>query len=305
MRSPIRVATRGSALALTQTEQLIELLGRHNPRVRFELLTCTTTGDKVTDRPLSSFRGTGIFVNELRAALVEHHADLAVHSLKDIPIDQPTELTLAAFPCRADPRDLLLSRNNEPFDHLPQNATVGTSSPRRMVQLKAARPDLHFADLRGNLDTRIRKLEEGRYDAIVVAAAGMQRLGRDYPESALLPPELCLPAAGQGALAVECRGDDPAALAVAASANHETTAMAVTAERAFLAGIGGGCSMPIAARAIVGDTTLQLEGLVGERGTGRIVRDGIHTPWSDIAEAGKKLADRLRARCEREGIAVP
>lgn len=304
MKKLIRVATRGSALALAQTGQLVDLLRERTPHADFELVTLKTTGDRVTDRPLSSFRGTGVFVSELRTALLEQRADLAIHSLKDIPIDQPTELTLAAFPLRADPHDLLLARGNEPFARLPKGATVGTSSPRRMVQLKAARPDLEFADLRGNLDTRIRKLEEGRYDAIVVAAAGMGRLGKEYAQTAVLPMSVCLPAVGQGVLAIECRRGDSEVLTIASAVHHKITALAVTAERAFLAGIGGGCSMPIAAQAVVDADRLHLEGLVGDPQTARIVRDRIESGPDELGEAGRELAERVLEQCSRKGVKV-
>ncbi len=302
MKKTIRVVTRGSMLAVTQTNQVVEQLRQLNPGCTFEVVTVQTTGDKVTGRPLSSFRGTGVFVKELQHALLDKKADLAVHSLKDVPVEQPDELMLAAFPERVDVHDVLLSRNGETFADLKEGSMIGTSSPRRFVQLQAARKDLCFSDLRGNLDTRIKKLEQGAYDAIVMAAAGMKRLGINFADHAPLPFDICLPAVGQGSLALECRKDDTETIQIVNSVNHDNTMREVTAERNFLSTLGGGCSMPIAALAKITNGTLQIEGMVGDPDTVRMVRSGLTTEAVQYSSAGQELANRMLALCKKENI---
>ncbi len=302
MKKTIRVVTRGSMLAVTQTGQVVELLRQLNPDYLFKTVTAKTTGDKVTDRPLSSFRGTGVFVKELQHALLDGKAELAVHSLKDVPVEQPDELILAAFPERVDVRDVLLSRNGETFAELPEGSMIGTSSPRRFVQLQAARKDLRFSDLRGNLDTRLKKLEQGDYDAIIMAAAGMKRLGMHFPDHAPLSFDICLPAVGQGSLALECRRDDTETMAIAQKVNHDNTMREITAERHFLSTLGGGCSMPIAALAKVTDTTLQINGMVGDPDTVRMVRSDLSTKATRYDSAGQELGRRILELCKKEKI---
>ena len=304
MPSTIRVITRGSKLARTQTNQVVKLLQQANPAYTFEVTTVKTTGDKVTDRPLSSFRGTGVFVKELQKALLSGTADLAVHSLKDIPVEQPTGLHLAAFPARADVHDVLLSRKDEAFDGLPRKALVGTSSPRRFVQLQAARKDLRFSDLRGNLDTRLKKLEDGHYDAIIMAAAGMNRMGMTYPDSGRLSFDTCLPAVGQGALALECRKDDVTTTSIAKSINHQNTLREITAERNFLYTLGGGCSMPIAAYARINGSTLQIDGMVGDPEAVRIARTGLSADADTFKAVGQELGQRMLELCKRKNIEI-
>ncbi len=302
--SEIRVVTRGSTLAVAQTTQLVNDLRKLNPEYNFTIHTLTTTGDKVTDRPLSQFRGIGVFVKELERALANNEADLAVHSLKDVPVERVEGLTLAAFPERKEPFDVLLTKGNNRFADLPQRAAIGTSSPRRLVQLKAARPDLSFKDLRGNLDTRIRKLEEGRYDGIVAAAAGMGRLGKTFSENGVLGFDLCLPAAGQGCLAVECRESDETACRVARTVDHAPSRTEVVAEREFLKAVGGGCQTPIAVYAKINGETLTIFAMIGDPDTANLVRDSLDIPLSACAGAGEALAMRMLDQCAKNHIRI-
>jgi hydroxymethylbilane synthase len=304
MKKNLRIATRASLLARAQTEQLIALLRNKNPGVAFEIHAVTTTGDSVTDRPLASFRGTGVFVREIQAALLDGRADMAVHSLKDMPTGRPDGLTVAGFPTRACPYDLCLARNGVDFANLAPGALIGTGSPRRIVQLKAARADVRFADLRGNLDTRIAKLETAAYDAICVAAAGLIRLEKTFPQSAILSADICIPAVGQGALALECRADDDEVKKIAASVNDRRTQIEVECERSFLVALGGGCSMPIAAFAHTRSDTIHIEGIVGDPETARIVRRKISVNTKDHCGAGRKLADAVKAGCDQNAIRI-
>ncbi len=304
MEKIIRVATRGSQLALTQTRQLINKLQEKNPNVTFKLTTLKTMGDRVTDRPLSSFRGIGVFVKELQAALLDDRADIAIHSLKDVPTVSHEQLLLAGFPKRVCPMDLLLTRNNETFEQLPKDSNIGTSSPRRMVQLKAKRPDLKFSDLRGNLDTRIKKLQDGQYDAIIAAAAGMQRLGKEFDSQALLPIDLCIPAVGQGVLAIECRKDNAFCISIAQSITHDHTKIEAQAERKFLSTLGGGCSMPIAAYAYVNENQLFIDAMVGDPETIEIVKVNHRVKIEDASSAGEELALRALTLCKKKGIVI-
>ncbi len=304
MMQKVRVVTRGSALALTQTKQLVEIFSKLNPEYVFTILTLTTTGDKVTDRPLSQFRGIGVFVKELERALTAGEADLAIHSLKDVPVERAGGLTLAAFPERREPFDVLVTKQNFRFGELPHGAVVGTSSPRRLVQLKSARPDLSFKDLRGNVDTRIRKLEQDRYDGIIAAAAGLSRLGRVYHENGILPLDLCLPAAGQGCLAVECRESDEDARRIAATVDHRLTRMEISAEREFLKAVGGGCQTPIAVYAKINGETFAISGAIGDPDSGKLVRDSVAVPVSECGNAGTVLAARMIDKCAKNNIRI-
>jgi hydroxymethylbilane synthase len=300
----VRVVTRGSALALTQTTQLVEILRKLNPDCVFTIITLTTAGDKITDRPLSQFRGIGVFVKELEKALSAGEADMAVHSLKDVPVERVGGLTLAAFPERREPFDVLLTKSNIRFSGLPHGATVGTSSPRRMVQLKGARPDLSFKDLRGNVDTRIRKLEEGLYDGIIAAAAGLGRLGRSYSENGVLPLDLCLPAAGQGCLAVECREADGAAQQIARTVDHGPTRTEAAAEREFLQTVGGGCQTPIAVYAKIDKEVLTISAVIGDPDTAELVRDSLAAPVTGCQGLGTALAGRMMEKCAKNHIRI-
>ncbi len=259
---PCIIATRESRLALWQAEHVRDLLQRRHG-VTVDLLGMTTRGDQILDRALSKVGGKGLFVKELETALEEGRAQLAVHSLKDVPMELPAGFVLAAVLEREDPRDAWVSPRFESVAALPQGARVGTSSLRRVVQLKAQRPDLDVQPLRGNLDTRLRKLDEGQYDGIVLAAAGLKRLGLAERIRAVIDPDWMLPAAGQGALGIEVREDATALRAALAAMTHTPTWLAVHAERAVSRALGGSCSMPLAAFAQWRGAELQLQARLG------------------------------------------
>ncbi len=262
---PLIIATRESRLALWQAEHVRDLLSRHfGAEVR--LLGMTTRGDQILDRTLSKVGGKGQFVKELETALEDRHADLAVHSLKDVPMDLPPGFALAAVLEREDPRDALVSPRYASLTELPQGACVGTSSLRRVAQLSSARPDLRIEPLRGNLDTRLRKLDEGQYDAIVLAAAGLMRLGLAERIRMRFEADVMLPAAGQGALGIEVRADDAELREALAGLIHPPTWLAVHAERAVSRGLGGSCSMPLAAHAQWQGAVLHLVAALGHTG---------------------------------------
>ncbi|HUG52797.1 MAG TPA: hydroxymethylbilane synthase [Vicinamibacteria bacterium] len=288
----IRIGTRGSALALWQAEHVRGLLvARGHDVTRHEI---TTTGDKVLDRRLESIGGKGAFLKALEEALLDGQVDLAVHSLKDVPTALPAGLMLCAFLERADPRDVLISNSGKRLATLPAGARVGTSSLRRSSQVKAMRPDLHVDDLRGNVDTRIRRLRERHYDAILLAMAGLVRLGRTGEVTQVLEPEVFVPAPGQGAIALECREDDEAVRAVAATLHHEATGRAVSAERAFLAALEGGCNVPLGAHASAGGGGLRLRAFVARPDGTTLLRaeDG----GGDPEALGRRVAADLLAR---------
>jgi hydroxymethylbilane synthase len=259
----LRFGTRGSDLALRQTQHVMALLQAAQPALQVEYEIIKTRGDHVLDTPLPLVGGKGVFTAELEAALHEKRIDCAVHSLKDLPTETPPGLRIGAVPARANPADVLISRQGYTLETLPQSATIGTSSTRRAAQLLHQRPDLTMLDIRGNVDTRIRKAlaADGDYDAIVLAYAGLERLGYIGVMTQILDFDTMLPAPGQGAIAVQTR-DDPALLQTLTPIHHLQTALAVTAERAFLAGLGGGCSVPVAAYAHWLDTRLRLRGRV-------------------------------------------
>lgn len=263
MRTLLKLGTRGSELARWQTDHVIELLSQALPGLQAETIVISTKGDQVLDTPLPLVGGKGLFTAELEAALRNGQIDLAVHSLKDLPTEDPEGLVIGAIPERANPADVLVSRQDCTLETLPKGATVGTSSRRRAAQLLHQRPDLHMHDIRGNVNTRIRKAldPDGPYDAIVLAYAGLARLKKQEVISQVLSFEQVLPAPGQGALGVQCR-DEPQSLALLNPIYHTKTALAVTAERAFLAGLGGGCSVPVAAYAIHDADTFLLRGRV-------------------------------------------
>ncbi|USG64163.1 hydroxymethylbilane synthase [Brevibacillus ruminantium] len=243
------VGTRRSNLALTQTNWVIGQLKQLEQEATFELHEIVTKGDRILDVTLSKVGGKGLFVKEIEQSLFDGETDFAVHSLKDMPAELPEGLVIGAIPKRVDPRDVLLSKNGLTLDQLPQGALIGTSSLRRSAQLLAYRPDLQIESIRGNIDTRIRKLQEGNFDAIVLAAAGLERVNWEGEISQFLPVEISLPAVGQGALAIECRSDDEETLRLLAKFDHLPTRLAVTAERSFLHRLEGGCQVPIGAYA--------------------------------------------------------
>jgi hydroxymethylbilane synthase len=298
MSQSIVIATRESRLALWQAHHVQALLTQRLA-ARVDLLGMTTRGDQILDRTLSKVGGKGLFVKELETALEEGRAHLAVHSLKDVPMDLPDGFALAAVLEREDPRDAFVSSRHASLDALPQGACVGTSSLRRLVQLHAQRPDLRIEPLRGNLDTRLRKLDEGQYDAIVLAAAGLKRLGLGERIRALFEPTAMLPAAGQGALGIEVRSDASALAAQLVALEHRPTRLAVEAERAVSRTLGGSCSVPLAAHASWDGPTLRLTAALGHardshRPLLRARSEGAATDHAAARALGEQAAQRLR-----------
>ena len=271
-RATLILGTRPSRLARRQTELVVEALRAAWPDLRTEIKIYTTRGDRELKRPLPEIGGKGLFTAEIEAALRNGEIHLAVHSFKDLPIAVSEGLTIGAALERADAHDTLVSRHGLPLAQLPANPRIGTSSPRRAAQILAARPDAQIVPLRGNVDTRLRKAATEEYDAVILAAAGLIRLGLETHITQRLPFEVMLPAPAQGALAVQCRADDEATLALLRPIHHPPTWAAVTAERAFLEGLGGGCSAPVAAYAESNGTVLRLRGLVASLDGQRVVR---------------------------------
>ncbi|MFN8527698.1 MAG: hydroxymethylbilane synthase [Anaerolineae bacterium] len=295
----LRFGTRGSALALWQTQHVMDLLKAAQPDLQLEYEIITTQGDRVLETPLPLIGGKGVFTAELEAALREKRIDCAVHSLKDLPTAQPDGLIIGAIPTRANPADVIVSRQGYTLSTLPQGARVGTSSTRRAAQLLHKRPDLNIRDIRGNVDTRIRKalIVDGDYDAIVLAYAGLERLGHTDVIAQVLDFDDMLPAPGQGAIAVQTRSD-PALQNLLSPIHHGDTALAVTAERAFLAGLGGGCSVPVAAYAHQEDGRLVLRGRVSApNGTPQVdVSTTADTLTLSAAAVGRALAQEALAK---------
>jgi hydroxymethylbilane synthase len=294
------IGSRGSQLALTQAEWVKACLSLFRPGIEVHIEIIRTSGDVKTD-PLSVIGGKGVFTKELEDALLDQRIDIAVHSLKDLPTIVPEGLSIAAICKREDPRDALVLQQDSDLAcaslaDLPAGAIVGTSSPRRSAQLAHLRPDLAIKDLRGNVDTRLRKLDEGQYTAVILASAGLRRLGLSDRISAAIPTDLMLPAVGQGAIGIEIRADDAAAGDVLKKLNHEPTRIACTAERALLRALGGGCQLPIAGHGVTDCYELRIDGLVASRDGQQIVRDQISGPIEDAERLGTKLADRLLER---------
>ena len=298
------VATRPSLLAFTQTQQTVQLLRDKNPDCEFEIIKISTHGDKVTDKPLTEFGGTGVFVKELENAILDGKADFAIHSLKDVPSIQPNNLVLATFPKREDPRDVLLIRNGMTLQELKEDCIIGTGSPRRIVQLAEIKPKAQFAELRGNIDTRIQKLENGNYDAIVLAAAGLNRLGKTLDAKAFVSTDLCLPAIGQGAIAIECRADDTETIAMLRSINHSDTEMAIIAERAYMKTIGGGCKFPLGAYATIQRNIITLEVMIGNHHTQQIIRMSDKAIVEEAESLGNCLAEKIILAAEKQGLEI-
>jgi hydroxymethylbilane synthase len=291
----LRIGTRGSRLALAQSRWVGGRIIARHPEARVELVDIKTTGDKILEAPLSRIGGKGLFVKEIEEALFRNEVDLAVHSIKDVPARLPDGLVLAVFPEREDPLDALISRAELPLAALPREARVGTSSLRRGAQLLRVRSDLRLVPLRGNVDTRLRKLDAGDLDAIVLAAAGLKRLGLAGRISHVIPAELVLPAVGQGALGLEVRRDDESTLELLHFLDHEPTRVAVTAERAFLAELEGGCQVPIAGFARVKGDGILLRGLVAKPDGSRWVADSFQGPRDRAEDLGRELARKLLA----------
>ncbi|MGH8146442.1 MAG: hydroxymethylbilane synthase [Rhodanobacteraceae bacterium] len=288
----LRIATRKSPLALWQAEHVAQRLREAHPGIAVELLPLSTRGDEVLDRSLAAIGGKGLFLKELEVALAEGHADIAVHSLKDVPAQLDAQFVLAAILARADCADAWISNDFESVDALPQGARVGTSSLRRTAQLRARRPDLEVADLRGNVGTRLAKLNRGDYAAIVLAVAGLQRMGLDSRIRARLAPPDWLPAPGQAAIVVESRTDDARVHALLQVLDDEVTGRSVAAERSLNAAMGGDCTMPLGAWCeMQADGSLRLHGLLGDARNGRLLR--AVAEGDDPAALGRGVAQRL------------
>jgi len=299
-------ATRPSALARWQTQWVINALQKIHPNLECEEKVITTQGDKILDKPLPEIGGKGLFTQELESELLSGAVHCAVHSLKDLPVENPAGLTVGCITVRAEVRDALISRDGYTLATLPPNASVGTSSLRRAAQILSIRPDIKTESLRGNVDTRLRKALDGQYDAIILAGAGLTRLGLDSHVTEWLSLDVMLPAPGQGALAVQCRADDSTTLEILSGLEDETTRKAVTAERAFLQGLGGGCAVPVAAFAEAGSkyqvSSIRLTGLVISEDGKKVVKvtgDGI-----DAIELGKHLANEAHTQGANEILAT-
>jgi hydroxymethylbilane synthase len=285
----IRIATRKSALALWQAEYVkAALLSAHN-HLQVELVPMSTQGDKILDTPLAKIGGKGLFIKELEVAMTEGRADIAVHSMKDVPIAFPDGFGLHAICERENPFDAFVSNHFDSLEELPLNAVVGTSSLRRQCQLRKFRPDLVIKDLRGNVNTRLAKLDAGQYDAIVLAAAGLIRLGMRERIQSEMQPELSLPAVGQGAVGIECRNDDADLIALLAPLNHLETSIRIRAERAMNAKLNGGCQVPIGSFAELDGQHITLRGLVGSV-DGKVM---LHAEQTDILENAQQLGEHV------------
>lgn len=296
MSQIVRIATRKSALALWQAEFVKAELMRHHPALQVELVPMSTQGDKILDTPLAKIGGKGLFVKELETAILDGRADIAVHSIKDVPVAFPDGLVLQTICQREDPRDAFVSNLFQSLAQLPQGAVVGTSSLRRQCQLKAIRPDLTVRDLRGNVNTRLAKLDNGEFAAIILASAGLIRLGFSDRIASYLEPEQSLPANGQGAVGIECRSNDSAIQKLLAPLEHQPTRLCVLAERAMNRRLQGGCQVPIGAFATLTGDQLQLRGLVGSLDGSQIIRAG-QTGKAELAEQiGLAVAEQLLAQ---------
>ena len=292
----IRIATRKSALALWQAEYVKARLEQAHPGILVTLVPMVSRGDKLLDSPLSKIGGKGLFVKELETALLENEADIAVHSMKDVPMDFPEGLGLFCICEREDPRDAFVSNTYASLDDLPQGSIVGTSSLRRQAQLLTRRPHLQIRYLRGNVNTRLAKLDAGEYDAIILAAAGLIRLGFEQRITSPISIEDSLPAGGQGAVGIECRSADPEIHALLTPLHHADTAVRVTAERALNKHLNGGCQVPIACYAVLEGEQIWLRGLVGEPSGGVLLSADARAPRAHASELGVQVAEALLAQ---------
>lgn len=295
-RDTIIIGTRSSKLALWQADYVADCLRREYPGLRVEKKLMTTKGDKILDAPLAKIGGKGLFTKELEVDMLQGGIDLAVHSLKDMPTEVPEGLMLAAITKRFDPGDAVVSPQYRTFAALPQGAKVGTSSLRRKAQLLHARPDLRIEDLRGNVNTRLRKLEEEHFDAVILAVAGLKRLGFGERITDVLPREMCLPAVGQGALAIETRADDKEMQAMLEFLRDENTVRCAKAERSFLARVEGGCQVPVGVYAAINASdALEVEAVIASLDGQRLYRDMVTGPRCEAENLGRILADKLLA----------
>lgn len=293
MKKQLRIGTRGSQLALWQANWIKETLVRKNPDLDVEIVKIKTTGDKILDVPLAKVGGKGLFVKEIETALLDNSVDLAVHSMKDVPTLLPDGLKIVAISEREDPRDVIISKEGRTLAQLQEGARIGTSSLRRQAQLAGYRPDLVMEPLRGNINTRLKKLRDGQYDAIVLAYAGVKRLGWEGEVTQVLDTDIMLPAIGQGALGIEARGDDPGTLERILFLNHSETSLCVRVERAFLHRLEGGCQVPIAAYATTDNGTVTLTGLVAGVDGEKLIRMEVRSDEASAEEAGLSLAEQI------------
>jgi len=303
MTQTLRIATRSSPLAMWQAEHVRDRLLALHDGLTVELVTMTTRGDKILDTPLAKIGGKGLFVKELEVGILEGRADIAVHSMKDVPVEFPDGLSLAVVLAGEDPRDAFVSNRYASVDDLPQGAHVGTASLRRQSQLLARRPDLKIGALRGNVNTRLRKLDEGQFDAILLACAGLKRLGMADRISRALEPEESLPAIGQGIVGIEARVDDRTVLDLIEPLADPVSALRITAERALNQTLAGGCQVPIAGHATLHGEELLLRGLVGQPDGQLIVRGEVRGPQADGARLGAELGEQLLRDGAREILA--
>ncbi|NJN47550.1 MAG: hydroxymethylbilane synthase [Candidatus Competibacteraceae bacterium] len=292
----LRIATRKSPLALWQAEHVARCLRRHHPALQIELIKMSTRGDKILDSPLAKVGGKGLFVKELEQGLLAGDADIAVHSMKDVPVEYPDGLDLPVILSREDPRDALVRPRDSGSDQLPHDARVGTSSLRRQCQLMARHPAWTILTLRGNVNTRLAKLDAGEYDAIILAAAGLKRLGLSARISDYLEPEVSLPAIGQGAIGIECRIRDERILNYIQPLNDPPTQLCLTAERALNKRLQGGCQVPIGGYATLYDGQVFLRGLVGDPVSAELVTGERRGPGTAAEQLGIDLADELLAK---------
>lgn len=296
----IRIGTRGSKLALWQANFVASKLKKHFPEIEIEIIKIKTKGDKILDVPLAKIGGKGLFVKEIEDALLKNEIDIAVHSLKDVPTYFPDGLGLTAIMEREDPRDAFLSVKYNSLNELPKGAIVGTSSLRRKVQLKLKRPDLNIKDLRGNVDTRIRKLEEGQYDAIILAYAGLKRLGLENKVKQRLDIDIMIPAVAQGFLAIETRLEDKKTNNIISILNHKESEIRAKAERAFLKTLEGGCQVPLAGYSEIKDGKLYLTGFISDLEAKRVFKDKISGNLEEAEDLGIKLAKNLLEKGAKE-----
>jgi len=296
MTDILRIATRKSQLALWQAEYVKTALEAIHADLKVELVKMTTQGDKILDTPLAKVGGKGLFVKELENGLLTGDADIAVHSMKDVPVELPDGLHLPVICPREDPRDAFVSNRYQTLEELPAGARLGTSSLRRQCQIAELRPELNIVDLRGNVNTRLQKLDDDQYDAIILAAAGLKRLGFEERITQFLAPDISLPAIGQGAVGIECRRDDEWVNSLIAPLNDKTTALRVQAERAMNHRLHGGCQVPIAGYAEISHGVILIRGLVGRTDGSEIIRGEIAGPPEDAAHLGLVLAEDLLSR---------
>lgn len=295
MKANLIIGTRQSLLALWQSNHIASLLRKQYPDCQVTLKKIVTKGDRILDVPLAQIGGKGLFTKEIETELLDGTVDLAVHSLKDMPTVLPEGLCLTAITTRANVGDAFVSNKYTSFSELPQGAVLGTSSLRRKAQLLAVRPDLKIVDLRGNVDTRLRKLDEGQMDAIILAAAGLERLGHADRIREIIPTTVCLPAVGQGALAIECRSNNKEVREMLAFLNDLPTKQATDAERAFLGLIEGGCQVPIGVHAEVENDNVKIEAVIASLDGSKVLRNNITGPAVNAADLGRKLGQQMLA----------